>query len=103
MQVTPSMRGSFLAGIGLWVLVWAMLFKGDEIAKAGGFERWVSSDRCLRWINKHKSTFPYWDRALQLRTHGVRSAGGDLRPGRDTDQHFVHLRFASSAGQSKAR
>lgn len=56
MQVTPSMRGSFLAGIGLWVLVWAMLFKGDEIAKAGSFERWVSSDRCLRWIRNHKST-----------------------------------------------
>jgi len=56
MQVTPTMRGSFFAGIGLWVLVWAMLFKGDEIAKAGGFERWVSSDRCLRWIRNHKST-----------------------------------------------
>jgi len=56
MQVTPSMRGSFFAGIGLWVLVWALLFKGDEIAKAGGFERWVSSDRCLRWIRNHKST-----------------------------------------------
>jgi hypothetical protein len=50
------MRGSFLAGIGLWVLVWAMLFKGDEIAKAGGFGRWVSSDRCFRWIRNHKST-----------------------------------------------
>ena len=56
MQVTPSMRGSFLAGIGLWVLVWALLFKGDEMAKAGGFGRWVSSDRCLRWIRNHKST-----------------------------------------------
>ena len=56
MQVTPSMRGSFFAGIGLWVLVWALLFKGDEIAKAGGFERWVSSDRCLQWIRTHKST-----------------------------------------------
>jgi len=50
------MRGSFLAGIGLWVLVWALLFKGDEIAEAGGLERWVSSDRCLRWIRQHKST-----------------------------------------------
>jgi len=56
MQVTPSMRGSFLAGIGLWVLIWALLFKGDEIAKAGGFQRWVSSESCLRWIRNHKST-----------------------------------------------
>ena len=49
MQVTPTMRGSFFAGIGLWVLVWALL-------KAGGFERWVNSDRCLSWIRNHKST-----------------------------------------------
>ena len=56
MQVTPSVRGSFLAGIGLWVLVWALLFKGDEIAQAGGLQRWVSSDRWLRWIRQHKST-----------------------------------------------
>jgi len=56
MQVTPSMRGSFLAGIGLWVLIWALLFKGDEIAKAGGVQRWVNSESCLRWIRNHKST-----------------------------------------------
>ena len=56
MNLTPSSKSSFIAGIGLWVLVWALLFKSDEIAKAGGFERWVSSDRCLRWIRNHKST-----------------------------------------------
>jgi len=56
MNLTPSSKSSFIAGIGLWVLVWALLFKGDEIAKAGGFERWISSDRCLRWIRNHKST-----------------------------------------------
>ena len=56
MNVTPSSRSSFLAGIGLWVLVWALLFKGDEIFKAGGIQRWVSSDRYLRWIRNHKST-----------------------------------------------
>jgi len=56
MQVTPTMRGSFLAGVGLWVLIWALLFKGDEIAQVGGLQRWVSSDRCLRWIRNHKST-----------------------------------------------
>lgn len=56
MQITPTMRGSFFAGIGLWVLVWALLFKSNEIAQAGGLQRWVSSDRCLRWIRNHKST-----------------------------------------------
>jgi len=56
MNLTPSTKGSFIAGVGLWCLVWALLFKGDEIAKAGGFQRWVSSERCLRWIRNHKST-----------------------------------------------
>jgi hypothetical protein len=50
------MRGSFLAGIGLWVLVWALLFKSDEIAELGGVQRWINSDRCIRWIRNHKST-----------------------------------------------
>jgi hypothetical protein len=56
MNLTPSTKGSFIAGVGLWVLLWASLFKADEIAQAGGFQRWVSSDRCLRWIRNHKST-----------------------------------------------
>ena len=56
MNLTPSTRGSFLAGVGLWCLIWAALFKADEIAEAGGFQRWVSSDRCLRWIRNHKSS-----------------------------------------------
>ena len=56
MTLTPSTKGSFIAGVGLWCLIWAALFKADEIAQAGGFQRWVSSDRCLRWIRNHKST-----------------------------------------------
>ena len=56
MNLTPSARGSFFAGIGLWCLIWAALWKADEIAELGGFQRWVSSERCLRWITKHKST-----------------------------------------------
>ena len=56
MTLTPSSKGSFIAGIGLWCLIWAALFKADEIAELGGFQRWVSKDQCLRWINKHRST-----------------------------------------------
>jgi len=56
MNLTPSTKSSFIAGVGLWVLLWALLFKADEIAEAGGFQRWVSSERCLRWIRNHKST-----------------------------------------------
>jgi hypothetical protein len=56
MNLTPSTKSSFIAGIGLWCLIWAALFKADEIAEAGGFQRWVSSERCLSWIRNHKST-----------------------------------------------
>ena len=56
MNLTPSAKGSFFAGIGLWCLIWEAVFKADEIAKLGGFQRWVSKDQCLRWISKHRST-----------------------------------------------
>ncbi len=56
MNLTPSMKGSFIAGIGLWLLLWAALFKADEIAELGGIKRWVNSERCFRWIREHKST-----------------------------------------------
>ena len=56
MNLTPSTKGSFLAGVGLWMLIWAALFKADDIAEAAHLERWVSSDHCLGWINRHKTT-----------------------------------------------
>ncbi len=56
MSLTPTSQSSFFAGVGLWCLIWAALFKADEIAQAGGFQRWVSSESCLRWIRNHKST-----------------------------------------------
>ncbi len=34
MNLTPSQKGSFLAGVGLWVLIWASVWKADDIAKA---------------------------------------------------------------------
>jgi hypothetical protein len=56
MNLTPSSKASFAAGFGLWCLIWAALFKSDEIAEAAGVQRWFSSERCLNWIRNHKST-----------------------------------------------
>src|SRR5579864_3402975 len=56
MNLTPSTKGSFIAGVGLWCLIWALLFKADEIAEFGGIQQWINSDRCLCWIRNHKST-----------------------------------------------
>ena len=56
MNFTPSARGSFIAGIGFWALLWAALFKSDDFAEACGVPRWFSSERCLRWISKNRAT-----------------------------------------------
>ena len=70
-NLTPSTKGAFLAGIGLWVLLWASLFKSDEIAEAAGVGRWFSSDRCLTWINQHKSTSLLGTELFNYGTHGI--------------------------------
>ena len=56
MNLTPTQKGSFLAGVGLWVLIWASVWKADDIAQAMRIERWFNSTRCIRWIGRHKST-----------------------------------------------
>jgi hypothetical protein len=71
MTLTPSTKGSFIAGVGLWCLIWAALFKADEIAQAGGFQRWVSSERCLHWIRNHKSTSLLGTELFNYGTHGI--------------------------------
>jgi hypothetical protein len=71
MNLTPSTKGSFIAGVGLWCLIWASLFKADEIAQAGGFQRWVSSDQCLRWIRQHKSASLLGTELFNYGTHGI--------------------------------
>jgi hypothetical protein len=76
MTVTPSARSSFLAGIGLWILAWAALLKTDEIAELAGIQHWVSSDRCLRWINSHKSTSLLLTEIVNFGIQGVRDPLG---------------------------
>ncbi len=71
MTFTPSLKGAFASGFLLWVLLWAALFKADEIAAAGGFQRWVSSERCLHWIRNHKSTSLLGTELFNYGTHGI--------------------------------
>ena len=70
-NLTPSSKSSFLAGIGLWVLLWASLFKSDEIAEAAGIGRWFSSERCLNWVRQHKSTTLLGTELFNYGTHGI--------------------------------
>jgi len=70
-NLTPSTKGAFLSGLGLWVLLWASLFKSDELAEAAGIERWFSSERCLNWIRQHKSTSLLGTELFNYGTHGI--------------------------------
>ncbi len=103
MTLTPSTKGSFIAGVGLWCLIWAALFKADEIAAAGGLQRWVSSEQCLRWIRNHKSTSLLGTELFNYGTHGISDPlGVTFALGGHTGQRAYDLPAASDAGESKA-
>jgi hypothetical protein len=71
MNLTPSSKGSFFAGVGLWCMFWAALFKVDEIAAACRCQRWVSLSRCLNWIRRHKSTSLLGTELFNYGSHGI--------------------------------
>ena len=71
MTLTPSTKGSFLAGVGLWLMFWALLFKADELTEAAHLKRWVNSAHCTRWISRHKSTSLLCTELVNYGTHGV--------------------------------
>jgi hypothetical protein len=74
-NLTPSQKGSFLAGIGLWVLIWASVWKADDIAQAMCIQRWFNSTRFLRWIGQHKSTSLLGTEVINYGTHGLDPLG----------------------------
>jgi hypothetical protein len=74
-NLTPSQKGSFLAGIGLWILVWASVWKADDVAQALRIQRWFNSGRCIRWIGRHKSTSLLGSELINYGTHGLDPLG----------------------------
>jgi len=75
MNFTPSARGSFIAGIGFWSLLWAALFKSDDFTEACGVQRWFSSERCLRWVRTHKTMSLLGTELFNYGTHGIDPLG----------------------------
>ena len=75
MNLTPSQKGSFLAGVGLWVLIWASIWKADDIAEVMRVQRWCNSRRCIRWISRHKSTSLLGTELVNYGTHGLDPLG----------------------------
>jgi hypothetical protein len=68
---TPSSRSTFLAGIGLWLLAWAALFKADDLVNLCGFQQWFSREKCFRWIREHKSSSLLISECINFATRGV--------------------------------
>jgi len=61
MQLTPTDKGSGIAGIALASIGWFSLFKLDDVAKLCHVERWVSKEPLFAWITKS-----YSNKALAL-------------------------------------
>lgn len=71
MTLTPSTKGSFIAGVGLWCLMWAALFKIDDFGAAFRLQNLINSARCLRWIRQHRSTTLLGTELVNYGTHGI--------------------------------
>jgi hypothetical protein len=71
MTLTPSTKGAFLAGIGLWLLLWLSLFKLDDIFEDTPIERFVSSERSIDWISRHRGTTLLGTELFNYGTHGI--------------------------------
>jgi hypothetical protein len=78
MTFTPTMKGSFLAGIALWTMLWLGMFKLDEVAELLHLRWWINSERSVRWIRTHRSTSLLGTELLNYSWHGLSSAEGVL-------------------------
>ena len=98
MNVTPTARGSFLAGMGFWVLIWAALFKGDEVAELLHMHRWVSSRHCLSWIAQHKSASLITTELVNYSSHGIDPLGVSFALGGTIVNAFMIYLFVPLLG-----
>src|SRR4051794_32423685 len=76
MNFTPTLKGAFIAGIGLWVLAWLTFFKMDEVLGETMVSRWVSEDRCTNWILKHRSATLLATELFNYGSHGIARPDG---------------------------
>jgi hypothetical protein len=76
MTFTPTLKGAFLAGIGLWILAWLTLFKMDDVVGDTWLRSWISREKCLGWINGHRSTTLLGTELVNYGVHGVAQPEG---------------------------
>ena len=75
MNFTPTMKGSFLAGIGFWALLWAAVCKIDSPLRAIGMGGLVNKDRIFAWINKNQSSTLLGTEIVNYGSHGASADG----------------------------
>lgn len=66
MLITPTQRGTFIAGAGWWALVWSLLFKSQKLPMVGKF---VPRERILNWIENNKIMTFMMGEMINLATH----------------------------------
>ena len=76
MLFTPSTKGAFWAGIGLWLMLWLGLYKIDDLVGDTRLKTWVSRDACIRWISRHRSTTLLGTELFNYGTHGISQPDG---------------------------
>ena len=68
---TPTASSQFLAGMGLWSVVWSALYKIEKIAKLIHCDKWVNRDKILDWMGENKAITLIGTECVNFGVHGV--------------------------------
>jgi hypothetical protein len=76
MTITPTNQGSLIAGIGMWALAWATVFKLDKIPIVKSF---FNKEKVFDWISDNstnKSLTLIITEFINFAIHGVSNPNG---------------------------
>ena len=74
MQLTPTDKGSGIAGMALASIAWFSLFKLDDVAKLCRVDRWISQEPLFAWITRstsNKALTLLFTEIVNFSVHGV--------------------------------
>lgn len=71
MTITPTDKGSLMAGMGISSIAWLSVFKMDYIAKKLHINRWLSQKGFFSWINGNKSLSILITEVINFAVHGI--------------------------------
>lgn len=71
MQLTPSAKSSFIAGMGLSVIGWMTLLHVDTLADMFHLDRWIKQRKILIWIDSNKILTLLLTEFLNYGVHGI--------------------------------